>query len=72
MPWKKLTFSHLFYSLLEGVNLLVSSGTASAIAGDRLRLVKRKTARQDDTKVRKAYLYATDPKLTFLHRNFLF
>ena len=40
-----------FFSLLEGVNLLVSSGTASAIAGDRLRLVKRKTARQDDTKV---------------------
>jgi len=40
-------------SLLEGVNLLVSSGTASAIAGDRLRLVKRKTARQDDTKVTK-------------------
>lgn len=37
-------------SMLEGVNLLVSSGTASAIAGDRLCLVKRKTAR-DDTKV---------------------
>ena len=46
-------FSYIFsiFSLLEGVNLLVSSGTASAIAGDRLRLVKRKTARQDDTKV---------------------
>ena len=38
-------------SLLEGVNLLVSSGTASAIAGDRLAMVRRKTARQDDTKV---------------------
>lgn len=42
-----------FYSLLEGVNLLVSSGTASAIAGDRLCMVKRKTARKDDTKVSK-------------------
>ena len=50
----RIQISHslfLFFSLLEGVNLLVSSGTASAIAGDRLRLVKRKTARQDDTKV---------------------
>ena len=37
-------------SLMEGINLLVSSGTASAIAGDRLCMVKRKTAR-DDTKV---------------------
>ena len=52
----KIEISHTIFlfsifSLLEGVNLLVSSGTASAIAGDRLRLVKRKTARQDDTKV---------------------
>ena len=38
-------------SLLEGVNLLVSSGTASAIATDRLCLVRRKTARRDDLKV---------------------
>ena len=59
------------FSLLEGVNLLVSSGTASAIAGDRLRLVKRKTARQDDTKVwcikfkfsKKAIKIAETPKL---------
>ena len=36
---------------MEGVNLLVSSGTASAIAADRLCMVKRKTARKDDTKV---------------------
>ncbi len=44
---------YYFFSLLEGVNLLVSSGTASAIAGDRLCMVRRKTARQDDTKVSK-------------------
>ena len=37
--------------VLEGTNLLVSSGTASAIAGDRLCLVTRKTARHNDTKV---------------------
>jgi len=37
-------------NLLEGVNLLVSSGTASAIAGDRLFLVRRKTARRNDLK----------------------
>ena len=46
-----MNFHFSFYSLLEGVNLLVSSGTASAIAGDRLCMVKRKTARKDDTKV---------------------
>ena len=40
-----------FFSVMEGVNLLVSSGTASAIAADRLCMVKRKTARKDDTKV---------------------
>ena len=43
-------FPLFFASLMEGINLLVSSGTASAIAGDRLCMVKRKTAR-DDTKV---------------------
>ena len=48
-----MNFHFSFYSLLEGVNLLVSSGTASAIAGDRLCMVKRKTARKDDTKVSK-------------------
>jgi hypothetical protein len=37
-------------SLLEGVNLLVSSGTASAIAVDRLSMVKRKTARYIEPK----------------------
>ena len=39
------------FRALEGVNLLVSSGTASAIAADRLCLVTRKTARHNDTKV---------------------
>ena len=42
-------------SLLEGINLLVSAGTASAIAMDRLCMVKRKTARSDDTKVSTYY-----------------
>ena len=45
-------FFSIYSSLLEGVNLFVSSGTASAIAGDRLCLVTRKTARHNDTKVR--------------------
>ena len=40
---------------MEGVNLLVSSGTASAIAGDRMIQVKRKTARQKDTTVSHIY-----------------
>ena len=47
-----------YCSLMEGVNLLVSSGTASAIAGDRLVQVKRKTARQQDTSVSFTCQYA--------------
>ena len=54
------------FSVMEGVNLLVSSGTASAIAADRLCMVKRKTARKDDTKV---HSVLKSPKMS--HLNFL-
>ena len=50
-----LLYRIIVSSLLEGVNLLVSSGTASAIAGDRLLVVKRKTARQSDPNVSLLY-----------------
>ena len=57
---------------MEGVNLLVSSGTASAIAADRLCMVKRKTARKDDTKVRTQsfllkYLAVPSPAMPILN-----
>ena len=52
------------FSVMEGVNLLVSSGTASAIAADRLCMVKRKTARKDDTKV---HSVLKSPKMSHLN-----